>query len=71
MTWHVYENWTHNKAIVHKSDCSYCCNGKGIHASASVKNGEWHGPYDLRHAAFDKAEATKREEIRACKVCGA
>ncbi|MDD3183485.1 MAG: hypothetical protein PHD48_11885 [Alphaproteobacteria bacterium] len=71
MSFWVYENWTHKKAIVHKSDCSYCNGGRGVHSERSDKNGKWHGPFPDREAAFKYARTTNREDIRACNVCGA
>ena len=69
MTYWVYENWTHKKAIIHKAECSYCQSGRGIHAASSKQNGEWHGPFENRDSAFQKAQCTGRDEIRACKTC--
>lgn len=69
MSFWVYENWTHEKAIVHNGDCSYCNDGRGIHGKSSDKNGEWHGPFTDRDAAFQRAKATKRDDVRSCKAC--
>lgn len=71
MNFWVYENWTHKKAIVHKSGCSYCQDGRGIHGKTSKHNGEWHGPFEERDTAFQKAKDTGRDDMRACKVCDA
>lgn len=71
MSFWVYENWTHKKAIIHTADCCYCQNGRGVHAGSSTRNGEWHGPFKNRDTAFDKAKRTGRDEIRSCKSCGA
>ncbi|MCK5284953.1 MAG: hypothetical protein KAJ86_05140 [Alphaproteobacteria bacterium] len=69
MPYWVYENWTHKKAIIHSSECSYCKNGQGIHATSSKQNGEWHGEFEDIDSAFKKAENTGRDEIRTCKIC--
>lgn len=71
MSFWVYENWTHKKAIVHRGDCSYCNDGRGIHGESSDKNGEWHGPFHDRDGAFQRAKATEREDVRSCKSCAA
>ncbi len=69
MNFWVYENWTIDKAIVHKATCSYCNDGAGIHRDSSHKNSEWHGPFSERGDAFKKADDTKRKDIRGCKSC--
>ena len=33
MAFWIYENWTaENKAVIHRGDCSFCNEGKGIHS---------------------------------------
>ena len=71
MSYWVYENWTHDKAIIHRDSCAYCNNGRGIHGVSSGANDEWHGPYELRDDAEAKANATGRTEVRGCKSCAA
>lgn len=43
----VYENWAAgpHKAIVHRSSCGQCSNGKGRPAGHSANHARWHGPY--------------------------
>lgn len=65
----VYENWTHNRAMIHEAGCSFCRNGVGMHAGSTNRNGRWHGPFDSIVAAAKKAECTGRAEIRNCSVC--
>ncbi len=69
MTYHVYENWTINKAIVHEGRCPYCKHGRGIHRTDRGRNGQWHGPYETRDEALQHARATERRDVRACKFC--
>ena len=69
MRYWVYENWTHDKAIIHEESCSYCNHGHGIHGGASVRNGQWHGSFADRAVAEAKAKATGRSEVRGCKSC--
>ena len=71
MNFRVCENWTHEKAIVHKGGCSYCNDGRGIHGKGPDKNGKWHGPFSGRDAACLRARATKRDDVRSCKSCAA
>jgi hypothetical protein len=67
-TYHVYENWTIHRAIIHRSDCRHCNFGRGKHAVASTKNGRWHGPFASRDEARAVADAT-RQPPRECAFC--
>jgi F-type H+-transporting ATPase subunit beta len=69
MEFWVYENWTHKKAIVHNAACSHCNHGEGKQASDSGENGRWLGPFENSEDAYARAEATRRTEIRGCKIC--
>ena len=70
MQYWVYDNWTHKKAIVHRGSCSYCSDGRGMHAGSTKRNGEWRGPYREAVDASRKARSTGRDEVRGCKTCG-
>jgi 4-hydroxy-tetrahydrodipicolinate synthase len=43
----VYENWAAgpHKAVVHRSSCGQCSNGKARPAGHSADYSRWHGPY--------------------------
>ena len=43
----VYENWAAgpHKAVVHRSNCGHCSNGKARPAGHSANHARWHGPY--------------------------
>ena len=43
----VYENWASgpHKAVLHRSSCSQCSNGKARPAGHSANHARWHGPY--------------------------
>jgi 4-hydroxy-tetrahydrodipicolinate synthase len=43
----VYENWASgpHKAVVHRSTCGQCSNGKARPAGHSANHAQWHGPY--------------------------
>jgi len=43
----VYENWAAgpHKAVVHRSTCGHCGNGKARPAGHSPNHARWHGPY--------------------------
>jgi 4-hydroxy-tetrahydrodipicolinate synthase len=46
-TFFVYENWAAgpHKAVVHRSSCGHCGNGKARPAGHSANHARWHGPY--------------------------
>ena len=43
----VYENWASgpHKAVLHRSTCGQCSNGKARPAGHSAYHAQWHGPY--------------------------
>ena len=43
----VYENWASgpHKAVLHRSTCGHCSNGKARPAGHSANHAKWHGPY--------------------------
>src|SRR5581483_10512887 len=43
----VYENWASgpHKAVLHRSTCAQCSNGKARPAGHSSNHARWHGPY--------------------------
>jgi hypothetical protein len=64
----IYENWTHDRARIHKADCGYCNDERGTHAGSSVRNGKWHGPYS-REEAFRISGRLNREDTKPCPAC--
>ena len=70
MAYHVYENWVAegHKARVHRSTCSFCNGGKGIHPHAGPRNGKWHGPFGGLEEAL-AAAAKSGGRVSSCKVC--
>lgn len=71
MTYYVYENWIHNKAVIHSSDCSRCNDGKGMFLKKKYdsKRGHWLGPFKERQEAELVARKTKRKFIFKCSFC--
>lgn len=69
MKYYVYENWTHEKAIIHRGDCSFCNYGKGIHGETSEKNGHWLKSFDNVLAARIAAQKTGRKQVKLCSFC--
>jgi hypothetical protein len=65
---YVHENWTHDRARIHKGECGYCNDGRGTHAGSSPRNGKWHGPLE-REDAFRLATRLKRADTKACPIC--
>jgi HTH-type transcriptional regulator/antitoxin HigA len=65
----VYQNWTHDRARVHRGACSFCNHGRGIHGKSSDRNGEWTGPFADSAAAFAAMRRLGRTDSRACATC--
>jgi hypothetical protein len=64
----VYVNWLRNKAIVHRSTCSFANDGQGIHMNACRKIDGWMSFTD-RARAFLAAHMTEMNEVRGCLKC--
>lgn len=68
MSYYVYENWTHDRARIHKSNCGFCNDGAAKQSARSDRNGQWHGPFE-REEAFAKASTLGCENVRPCPIC--
>ena len=70
-TYYIYENWVAHGHVakIHKGDCSFCNEGKGIHGTDNRRHGQWLGPYTSFTDALQAAKKT-RADISTCKVCG-
>ena len=69
MDYRIYENWrAEQKAVIHRSNCSFCNDGRGVHPGSSDRNGQWHGPYSTLPAANQAAIRTGRP-VRRCGHC--
>jgi len=45
MDYWIYENWTaEQKAVIHRSNCSFCNAGRGVHPGSTDRNGQRNGP---------------------------
>jgi hypothetical protein len=64
----IYENWRAHgrRATVHRGECSYCNDGRGVRGGTRPNNGKWHGPFDNFNAADNTA---RRGERRLCGSC--
>lgn len=69
MRFYVYENWTLDRARLHRAECGHCNDGRGTQASDSGKNGRWHGPYDDRNLALRVMTRLKRADSKTCGNC--
>lgn len=69
--YYVYENWLHNKAIIHKSDCGFCNDGKGRFPDKEYtsKNGHWLEAFKSHQEAKTAAFKTNRDEVHDCLHC--
>jgi hypothetical protein len=70
MPFYVYDNWTIDKAIVHRGECTFCKDGQGLHGTGPTKNSQWHGPYPSAGEALAKAKSCSRARTDGCSVCG-
>src|SRR2546423_5922547 len=66
----VYENWASgpHKAVLHRSTCGQCGNGKARPAGHSTNHAQWHGPYPTLAEARQVTHTLPNVLIRsACK----
>ena len=66
----VYENWASgpHKAVLHRSTCGQCSNGKARPAGHSASHARWHGPYptltDARQVTHTLPDVLIRSECK-------
>jgi 4-hydroxy-tetrahydrodipicolinate synthase len=66
----VYENWASgpHKAVLHRSTCGQCSNGKARPAGHSANHAQWHGPYptlaEARQVTHTLANVLIRSECK-------
>jgi 4-hydroxy-tetrahydrodipicolinate synthase len=66
----VYENWSSgpHKAVLHRSNCGQCSNGKARPAGHSTNHARWHGPYSTLAEARQVTQTLPSVLIRSeCK----
>lgn len=66
----VYENWAAgpHKAVLHRSTCGQCSNGKARPAGHSADHARWHGPYPTLAEARQVTQTLPTVLIRSeCK----
>lgn len=69
MTYHVYENFIHDRVRVHKSACVFCKHGEGLFGGQRRPSGQWHGPFTDASSAFAKARSLRRKDTAPCATC--
>jgi len=69
-SFYVYENWSAgpHKAVLHRSSCGHCSNGKARPAGHSANHARWHGPYATLSEARQVTQTLPSVLIRSeCK----
>lgn len=64
----VYRNWIHNRARLHRAECSYCNDGNGTQNAQNSKTGEWR-PFASEADAFEFLKSSNYKDAAACGVC--
>jgi 4-hydroxy-tetrahydrodipicolinate synthase len=70
VSFYVYENWSAgpHKAVLHRSTCGQCSNGRARPAGHSVNHARWHGPYRTLAEARQVTQTLPNVLIRSeCK----
>lgn len=68
-SWWIYENFLHDKALIHYCKCPHCNDGKGKTGKSYGKHDIWHGPFATKDEALSKARKLVRNETRICAFC--
>jgi 4-hydroxy-tetrahydrodipicolinate synthase len=69
-SFYVYENWASgpHKAVLHRSTCGQCSNGKARPAGHSANHARWHGPFPTLADARQVTQTLPNVLIRSeCK----
>lgn len=71
MAFYIYENWRANdKTVIHKADCRYCNQGKGIGiGTRGTENGKWYGEFKSFDEAQTFALTLHRNKNTFCSFC--
>ncbi len=68
MSYWVYENWTRDRARLHRAECGYCNDGRGTQPADSGRNGRWRFAADLQSARAILRNL-KRADKAECGYC--
>lgn len=68
--YHVYENSIvgGHRCRVHRYDCSFCNEGRGIRPALGSHHGKWYGPFPTLEEALAFG-ATISPDTRECRIC--
>lgn len=69
MAFYVYENRINSEAIVHRGECSFCKEGRGVHGRNTTNSSSWLGPFATADEALATARSRQRERTDACLRC--
>ena len=69
MSFFVYENWTRDRARLHRGSCGYCNEGQGTQPIDSGSNGKWHGPFENIETARRALRNVKKSDSKECGCC--
>lgn len=64
----VYRNWIHNRARLHRSECSYCNNGRGTQNVTNSSTGEWRS-FKVEKDANAFLNSFNYKDAARCGVC--
>ena len=64
MAYRVYENYPHNKAMVHNAACRFCNDGRGVRDLANSREVMRHGLSNGRHSAQIKDRNIGQADVR-------
>jgi hypothetical protein len=69
MSYWVYENTNYEIVRIHRGDCTFCKEGKGIHGGGKRVSGQWLGPFSELNEAIELARHQHQPDTRPCKFC--
>jgi len=69
MTYYVYENWTIDRARVHRAECGSCNYGRGKQPNDSGRNGRWSRSFETHQEAAAFMRTLPRGDRSDCGHC--
>lgn len=65
----VFEDLPTSRATVHRADCSFCNDGRGLRGVRREEQCRWLGPFSGLESAGDEARRTGRNNVHFCGRC--
>ena len=65
----IYEDIVLSWVRVHRSDCLWCNDGRGLNNIGPSNNSRWHSPFTDPDKAFGYAKALGRRDTAKCTHC--